>query len=129
MQAFMPVERSTTGTPMRTGPLSGAPFTETDTGDARIAIRELDRVEIDLAGDSARTGDESPTHFSCYLRIGSELRPAPIGSVLDAVTGRFVWQPGVGFIGPYDLVFERRTRDGGPARLELRVTIVPSELK
>ena len=34
MQAFMPVDRSTTGTPMRTGPLSGAPLTETSPAEA-----------------------------------------------------------------------------------------------
>ena len=34
MQAFMPVERSTTGTPMRTGPPSGEPLTETSPAEA-----------------------------------------------------------------------------------------------
>ena len=32
--AFMPVERSTTGTPMRTWPPSGEPFTETRPAEA-----------------------------------------------------------------------------------------------
>jgi hypothetical protein len=31
--------------------------------------------------------------------------PLPIGSTLRG--GRFYWQPGPGFLGDYDLVFER----------------------
>jgi hypothetical protein len=41
--------------------------------------------------------------------------PLPIGSHLDAETGVFTWQPGVAFIGAYDLVFVRC--DGSPEGL------------
>ena len=39
-------------------------------------------------------------------------RPLPVGSTLDAATGRFDWQPGVGFLGTYQLLFVRTAPDG-----------------
>ena len=34
--------------------------------------------------------------------------PLPIGAHLDADTGRFTWNPGAGFVGTYDFVFNGR---------------------
>jgi hypothetical protein len=57
---------------------------------------ELDRIELRTHGATAG-----------YLWSGSSLRPLPIGSSLDA-SGTFMWQPGPGFVGAYDLSFVRR---------------------
>ena len=68
--------------------------------DGRVTLQaeELDRIELQTNGATAG-----------YLIAGASLRPLPIGSRLDPVTGTFVWQPGVGFVGAYDLAFVRNT--------------------
>ncbi len=66
-------------------------------GISRIKLRELERVEIQLS-------DEASNIYG-YMVAGSQLRPLPIGSTLDARTGTFLWQPGPGFIGEYRLLF------------------------
>jgi hypothetical protein len=76
-----------------------------DEGARMIASTELDRLEVHL-------GDAGDGSFEGRLRAGTEIRPLPIGSQLDAKTGVFIWQPGVGFFGKYDLVFLRHTASG-----------------
>ncbi len=58
-----------------------------------IQSEEIDRIEL-LTG--AGEG---------YLRTSLGPRPLPIGSHLDPATGVFTWQPGVGFVGTYELAF------------------------
>ena len=60
--------------------------------DGRVTIHaeELDRIELLLDGDP------------------STLRPLPIGSRIDPATGIFTWNPGVGFLGTFDLVLGGR---------------------
>lgn len=53
-----------------------------------------------------------------YLRVGEELRDLPVGSTLDAGTGRFYWDPPVPYFGTYTLVFV-----GPEARVDLAVTL------
>jgi hypothetical protein len=55
---------------------------------------------------------------------GSALRPLPIGSRLDPATGTFVWQPGVGFVGSYDLAFVRH-RGARVIRQDVRIVLNP----
>jgi hypothetical protein len=88
-------------------------------GDAArmIASTELDRLEIRLA-------DGGGGSFEGGLRVGTEIRPLPIGSQLDRRTGVFLWQPGVGFFGQYDFVFLRHTA-AGTERLLLAVVLGP----
>jgi hypothetical protein len=58
-----------------------------------------------------------------YLRTGDGLAPLPSGSHLDPVTGIFTWQPGVGFVHTYDLVFLRRAGGRAVSRQEVRIII------
>ncbi len=85
--------------------------------DGRVTIQseELDRIELRTHGATAG-----------YLRAAGSLLPLPIGSYLDTATGTFTWQPGVGFVGPYDLVFVRCGSDARDcARQDVRVVLNP----
>ena len=64
------------------------------------------------------------------LRAGSELASLPVGSHLDADTGEFAWQPGVGFTGTYDFVtvdgaWDVNWVDGPPTAADLGATAPP----
>ena len=78
-----------------------------------VQSEEVDRIEMKTAAASAG-----------YLVSGRELRPLPIGSGLDAATGMFVWQPGPGFVGRYDLAFVRRAR-GRLVRQDVSIVLNP----
>jgi uncharacterized repeat protein (TIGR01451 family) len=77
------------------------------TGAFVIHIEELERIELQV---SAKGG---------HLLVNGEQRPLPNGSTLK--NGVFYWQPGAGFLGEYDLLFERP--DAAPVRA--RVVIGP----
>ena len=83
--------------------------------DGRVTLQaeELDRIELETTGAVAG-----------YLVSGSALRPLPIGSRLDPATGTFVWQPGVGFVGSYDLAFLRQ-EGGRMVRQDVRIVLNP----
>ena len=82
-----------------------------------MQAEEIDRIELQL-GTAAGT-------YAGYLRSGDALRPLPIGSHLDAATGAFTWQPGVGFVGAYDLVFVRWAGGRPVARQDVRIVLNP----
>jgi hypothetical protein len=86
----------------------------------RIVIRseEVSRVEL-------RLGASKASRYTAYLRTSEGLAPLPIGSQLDEATGVFTWAPGVGFVGPYDLVFVRWVGGHPMARHEVRVVLAP----
>ena len=83
--------------------------------DGRVTLQaeELDRIELETNGATAG-----------YMVAGTTLRPLPIGSRLDPATGNFVWQPGVGFIGSYDLAFVRHS-GGRVVRQDVRIVLNP----
>ncbi|HEX4593364.1 MAG TPA: hypothetical protein VH157_03770, partial [Bryobacteraceae bacterium] len=58
-----------------------------------VQIQELDRITLDVGTDTG------------FLLVNGEQRPLPIGSTLR--DGMFYWQPGPGFLGEYQLQFER----------------------
>jgi hypothetical protein len=82
----------------------------------RVVVRseEVSRLELHLTGPGRSEG---------YLRVGDALTALPVGSQLDASTGVFTWQPGVGFVGSYDLVFVRRDGPRVIARQDVRVIL------
>ena len=88
-------------------------------GERMIAIRELERIEIDLA---AGTSDSCASTYAGYLVANGQLRELPVGSALDA-GGHFYWQPGPGFVGPYRLLFVRTACDGSRERMPVRISI------
>jgi hypothetical protein len=83
-------------------------FTPDAHGLVTIHIGPLDRLELKTRATSG------------HLRTSSGLSPLPVGSRL-AADGTFTWQPGVAFIGTYDLVFE--SADG--AR-QIRIVLEPT---
>ena len=100
-------------------PFEAVPFT----GRTRqIAGHELERIEIRLAAD--HDGSQG-SRYQGYHLVGGERRPLPIGSTLDAATGRFYWQPGAGFIGAYDLLFVRIMPDGRSERIAVQIVLQP----
>ena len=71
----------------------------TPDADGRIEIRIPALGRVELWVDPGATG---------YALVAGVRQPLPIGSHLDSDSGRFTWHPGVGFIGPYDLVLGGR---------------------
>ena len=103
---------------VRRGWAADAPLQHLTSTDGPLVVRgeELDRFEVQLGG----TG-----RFAGYLRVESGLRPLPTGSQLDPRSGIFLWAPGAGFIGRYDLVFVRWD-DGRPvSRQEVQIRLEP----
>jgi hypothetical protein len=66
-------------------------FSPNGAGVVVIHAEELDRIELRLGASAGR------------LLPGIDLAP---GARVDPQSGTFTWQPGPGFIGPYDWVFE-----------------------
>ena len=63
-----------------------------------------ERKSIGSSSASVARAGEISTGF---MRTGESLQPLPAGSRLNGQTGDFVWAPGAGFVGPYNLVFVR----------------------
>ena len=87
-------------------------------GRAIVRGEEIDRFELALYGQPGET-------FAGYLRVSDRLAPLPIGSRLDENAGRFIWSPGVGFVGSYDFVFIREVGGRAVARREVRILLKP----
>lgn len=68
-------------------------LTPDENGVIQAQIRELERLEL---------------HFNESMELVS---PAPIGATLDVAQGSFYWQPGLAYVGQYELVFASPTRD------------------
>ena len=77
---------------------------------------ELDRLEVRFG-----SGEGS---YDGYLLVDGTRQPLPIGSTLDPATGVFTWQPGVGFIGTYDLVFQLSS-GATEEQIRVRVVLIP----
>jgi hypothetical protein len=78
-----------------------------DDGVYAIEMEELGRIELNAGASKG------------YLLVNGERTGLPVGSTLKA--GVFYWQAGLGFVGDYQLVFERA--DGSGVRVG--VTIRP----
>ena len=90
------IGRASAGALFRTGYETGAALRALEP----IAVEELERVEIQLP-EGVWTG---------YSRVGAELRPLPVGSLLDGQSGVFTWQLGPGFLGRHELLFRSGER-------------------
>jgi hypothetical protein len=87
-------------------------------GRVTVQSEEVDRVELHLSSGGRH-------QYTGYLRTVGGVTPLPIGSTLDATTGAFAWQPGVGFVGRYDLVFVRWSGGQAVARQDVRIVLNP----
>jgi hypothetical protein len=74
-------------------PIEAAQFGPQDAAVYSVSIEELGRIELPVGATSG------------CLVVKDERRPLPAGSTLKG--GRFYWQAGPGFLGRYDLLFER----------------------
>jgi hypothetical protein len=71
-----------------------------------IEMQELDRIELEVGADTG------------FLLVKGERRPLPIGSTLK--DGVFYWQTGPGFLGKYQLRFERPGAPPVPVDVSIR---------
>jgi hypothetical protein len=79
-------------------------------GVARVQMPALGLLSLDLGGPLQRG----------YETAADGPHALPVGSTLDASRGRFYWQPGIGFFGPFHLVFVSTDS----TRTDVEVTIV-----
>jgi hypothetical protein len=80
-------------------------------------VKQLQHVEFQVSNFFSR--------IRGYLSFKGKLRPLPIGSTLDHRTGRFYWDPGAGFAGPFRLVFVIVTPGGNVHEKTIEITIEP----
>ncbi len=99
---------------------TACPIEVSDEGNHVIQSRELSLVRIDLKGQN-----DSACEYTGYMISGSQLKPLPIGSTLDAENGVFYWQSGVGFVGEYRLVFIKKGDEGQFIRKNITIDIKP----
>jgi hypothetical protein len=102
-------------------PSASIDLVQTDAnGVSHVTTREASRFALTLGPPLPGEHDG----YEGYLVANGRLEPLPAGAFLDRRSGDFYWQPGVGFMGTYELLFVRndngvRTR----ARVEVRITV------
>jgi len=87
-------------------PIEAAQITADATGIYSVSMEELGRIELPVGATSG------------YLLLNGERQPLPVGSSLKG--GRFYWQAGLGFLGHYDLLFERPGNEPVRMRVEIQ---------
>ena len=100
-------------------PLQGVPLRGNT---RRIVAHELERIEIELAPEQAIVDG---TQYEGYHVANGQRRKLPVGSTLDAATGRFAWLPSAGFIGRYQLLFVRTAPDGRADQIAVEIVLLP----
>jgi phosphodiesterase/alkaline phosphatase D-like protein len=80
-----------------------------------LKVKQLQHVEFQVSNYFSRVQG--------YLLFNGKFRPLPIGSTLDHRTGRFYWDPGAGFAGPFKLVFIIVTPGGDVHQKAIEITI------
>jgi hypothetical protein len=88
----------------------------------RIVAHELEHIEIAVAPEQAIVDG---TQYEGYQVVNGMRRALPVGSTLDAATGLFTWQPGVGFLGTYQLRFVRTAPDGRVDQVAVEIVLQP----
>jgi hypothetical protein len=97
----------------------GEIITASRAGRWEVRGREVERVEVELGGGGWRG----------YEVVGGRLRGLPIGSALDGSTGVFTWQPGVGYVGRYELVFVRGEGARPEERVPITIVLAPKQFE
>lgn len=97
-----------------------AAVSDNENADAVIAVRENQRIRIDLNDQN-----DIPRFYTGYMAFGEELHPLPAGSTLDSGKGLFYWQLGAGFMGQINLVFIGEGSQGEKIRRNITVSISP----
>ena len=90
-----------------------------------VDIKTLERIEIWLAAQNGTHAGLQMGEMAGFMKVGSQLRPLPIGSTLDIKIGAFSWQPGPGFIGHYEFVFMVREKGGRTFKRNVMIRINP----
>jgi hypothetical protein len=103
----------------QTAPLEPVPVRG---GRRQVQGYELERLELHLA---AEPEPSEGWRYEGYAMIGGARHPLPVGSTLDAARGRFVWNPGAGFIGGYQLQFVRTSADGRSEQIPVEIVLRP----
>ena len=99
-----------------------APLEILETNEAGSPKLTIEEVGVVRATVGAPVDDEGS--YEGYFIKGGRLESLPAGAFLDAKTGEFFWQPGVGFVGTYEFVFIRKA-NGTRERIPLSVVIEP----
>jgi hypothetical protein len=88
-----------------------------------IEIKENERLEVHLGNKVSGANFALP--LAGFLVVRDKIKPLPVGSMYDASTGTFYWQPGEGFIGKYRFVFIEKGKDGLYRKRNLEVVLSP----
>ncbi len=97
--------------PSFTRNLPATSATRDDNGNLLADMPVMGRIEIEVGGSEG------------YMLVNGERQPLPIGSSLK--DGVFYWLAGPGFLGEYQLVFERPDSSS----VQLKVTIRPKQFE
>jgi hypothetical protein len=89
-----------------------------------VEIKEMERIEIHFQVKHNWQPVPTRTNYRGYMKVNNRLRSLPVGSSLDIEKGIFYWQPGVGFLGEYPLVF-MENHPGQWVKKNIIVRIVP----
>jgi hypothetical protein len=90
-------------------------------GVRRVWAAERNRLEVRL-GERPAAG----ASYEGYLLVNGRLRELPVGSSFDPARGAFFWQPGLGYLGEFDLLFVRTGANGDREQIPVRVTLQPA---
>jgi hypothetical protein len=88
-------------------------------GVRHVRLPERTRLELRLPP----AGGASATRVDAYLVAGNRLRELPTGAAFDPARGILYWQPGLAYVGDYDLLFVRTDAAGHRESLPIRVTL------
>ncbi len=95
-----------------------------ESGIVRVNVETAGRLTLALSSPIA----DGRGGYEGYLVADGKLQALPTGSFLDQRNGEFYWQPGVGFVGTYQLVFVRTAGDQR-VRIPVEVNIGQSALQ
>ncbi|MCP4155625.1 MAG: BACON domain-containing protein, partial [bacterium] len=96
-----------------------------DNGIISVVIKEDQRIKFCLNQHGKESFNRQNTGYFGYALCGGKPGRLPVGSFLDEKRGLFYWQPGVGFLGEYLLVFIKASGSEQLHKTIIKVIIVP----